>query len=166
MPNKKYPNDNLYYRERSEKSILPVSHIIVPYWKLNFVKKPAAYELSEKLFGYALREFIKDCKIINNTSADEGGGIFINGSSPTLYNLEILNSKVISKQYTREKRPFNRSSEQQEKNINPRFECKKNNEKKHSDQDSELKLAIDILKDKSLYRRLIGHSTMINFQRN
>ena len=66
MPNKKYPNDNLYYRERSEKSILPVSHIIVPYWKLNFVKKPAAYELSEKLFGYALREFIKDCKIINN----------------------------------------------------------------------------------------------------
>ena len=81
-------------------------------------------------------------------------------------NLEILNSKIISKQYTREKRAFNRSSEQQVKNINPLFECKKNNEKKHSDQDSELKLAIDILKDESLYRRLIGHSTMINFQRN
>lgn len=70
--NKKYPNDNLFFRERSEKRILPVSHIIVPYWKLNFIKNKkgddtnAAYELSEKLFGYALIEFIKDCKIISN----------------------------------------------------------------------------------------------------
>ena len=52
--NKKYPNDNLFFRERSEKRILPVSHIIVPYWKLNFIKNKkgddtnAAYELSEK----------------------------------------------------------------------------------------------------------------------
>lgn len=72
MPNKKYPNDNLYYRERSGKKILPVSHIIVPYWKLNFLKNKkgeetqAAHELSEKLFGHALIEFIKDCKIISN----------------------------------------------------------------------------------------------------
>ena len=72
MPNKKYHNDNLYYRERSKKKILPVSHIIVPYWKLNFLKNKkgvetqAAHELSEKLFGFALIEFIKDCKIISN----------------------------------------------------------------------------------------------------
>ena len=71
MPDEKYPNNNLYYRERSEKRTLPVSHIIRPYWKLNFVKNKkgkktqAAYELSEKFFGYALREFIKDCKIIS-----------------------------------------------------------------------------------------------------
>ena len=75
MPEQKYPNDNLYYRVRSEKKILPVSHIIVPYWKLNFIKNikgkqtKAAYELSEKLFGYALREFIKDCKITRFVSS-------------------------------------------------------------------------------------------------
>ena len=33
-----------------------------------------------------------NCKIINNTSADEGGGIFVYGCSPILSDLEILNN--------------------------------------------------------------------------
>jgi len=53
---------------------------------------PDDYSGAGIFIGYNSHPKIMNCKIINNTSADEGGGIFINGSSPTLYNLEILNN--------------------------------------------------------------------------
>ena len=55
MPDEKYPNNNLYYRERSEKRTLPVSHIIRPYWKLNFVKNK---KLNEQVGHFTMSNVI------------------------------------------------------------------------------------------------------------
>ena len=70
MSKKKYTNDWLSHRESTKTKNLPVSHVIAPYWNVNKIRNKngkgtsAVYELSEKRFGFALEEFIKDCEII------------------------------------------------------------------------------------------------------
>ena len=78
-------------------------------------------------------------------------------------NLKVLNKSVISKRHKHQDRFINQSRKQQEKNINPRLECKKSAKKDNPNGDYELQLAIDILTSQTLYKRLINHSTMIKF---